>query len=182
MGYTLAVGKAAWMAAGRPTAERTPWSRRRALGQSFVGSHLVVLVAEAVEAHLLLTAGGRWRVCRNGLQHAGDALVLPVLLSIAALDPLQDDAQYQPPRRQLAQAVGPGLSGRTAVVATQALGQAVRRPSQRVAAVRVHDRQRVQPLPVRCLALTLATHQLGPYRREPLDVSRWRCLDASGIC
>lgn len=170
------------MAAGRRPAERAPWSRRRALGRSFVGSHSVVLVAEAVKAHLLFTAGGRWRACRNGLQYTGDALVPPVLQSIAALDPLQDDAQYQPLRRQLAQAVGPGRGDRTAVVAMQALGQAVPRPGQHVAAVGVHHRQRVQPPPVRCRALPLATHQLGSFRRQPLDVSRWRCLDACGIC
>ena len=62
---------------------------------------------------------------RLGLQHAVHALVTPVLLRLAGLDPLQLDAQLQPPRGQLAESAGPDRGERAAVVAAQPLRQAV---------------------------------------------------------
>ena len=93
--------------------------------ERFVRTHLVVLVAEAVETHLLLAAVGRRRPRGLGLQHPVHALVPPVLLRLAGLDPLQLDAQLQPPRCQLAEAAGAGRGERTAVVAPQTLWQPV---------------------------------------------------------
>lgn len=52
---------------------------------------MVVLVAESVEAHLLLVPAGRRRTRRLGLQYAMHALVPPVLLRLAGLNPLQAD-------------------------------------------------------------------------------------------
>ena len=46
------------------------------------------------------------------------ALVEPVLLRLAGLDPLQADAPVQPPRRQLAPRGGTGRGARAAVVAS----------------------------------------------------------------
>ena len=99
--------------------------RGRPLGQRFVRPHLVVLFAEAVEAHLLLAAVGRRRPRRRGLQHPVHALVPPVLLRLARLDPLQLDAQLQPPSGQLAQPPGPGRGERAPVVAAHPVRQAV---------------------------------------------------------
>ena len=100
------------------------------------------------------------------------ALVTPVLPRLAGLGPLQLEAQLQPPRGQLAEAAGPDRGERAAVVAAQPLRQAVLpehllqrsprgrprhlpmpRAAQQVAAVRVLQRQPVQPLPVPCAEL-----------------------------
>ena len=129
---------------------------------------VVVLVDEGVEPGLLLEDVGRGRSCGVGLQREVEALVPAVLFGVARGDPLQPDAQAQPPHGELAQPIqGVGGGERDAVVRPNGLGQAVvlkgsledgegvaflRRgegvAGEQVAAREIGDRQRVAVPPV----------------------------------
>ena len=94
--------------------------------QGLVGSFLVVFVTEAGKAVLLSEAGRGGGNGRLPLERAMQAFVAPILLRAAGLDALGQDAEPDPPDRQLgepSQRLGGGEGG--AVVGAEDAGQAV---------------------------------------------------------
>ena len=77
--------------------------RRRLLAKRLVGTVVVEVLAEAVEADLLLARTRGRRFGRLGLQGPMHALVPSVLLRLARLDALQRDAGLDPADRQARQ-------------------------------------------------------------------------------
>jgi hypothetical protein len=126
-----------------------------------VGTLVIVVGAEAIEARLLLgsCAGGR---AGEGREGEIEPLLGAVLLGFARRDALKLDAELDEAHRQRAQAADPGAGERRAIVASNALGQPIfleqrqkQRPSFRFAgrragleaqkrpAMAIHDRQRL---------------------------------------
>ncbi len=152
--------------------------RRRVVVERFVGSLVVVHVAEPVELPLLRAEVGGRRTSRVLLQRLVHALVRAVLLRARGVDALLRDAELQPPGVELAQTVDTGRREGSAVVGADGIGQTelteqalegwpcpfrphrVQTPAlEQEAAVVVDDRQRVAvhavarpelPLEVRC--------------------------------
>ncbi len=77
--------------------------RRRLLAKRLVGTVVVEVLAEAVEAGLLPARARGRRLGSLGLQGPMHALVPPVLLGLAGLDTLQRDAGLDPADRQARQ-------------------------------------------------------------------------------
>src|SRR6266404_1850607 len=99
--------------------------RRRHLAQGFVRPVVVEVVAEAVEADLLLGQARRRRTRCLGLERAMHALMPAVLLRLARINPLQPDAELDPVRRQPRQpASAVGERERAAVVGADGVRQA----------------------------------------------------------
>src|SRR5262249_17781940 len=147
---------------------------RRPLTQGFMGTHLVVLVEEAVEARLL-GAHARCRWLGSGLlERPVEALVAAVLLRLTGLDALGLDAELEPPHRQPRQPAGPAVrKGRTIVAAQRTrqpelaecrlearagmlvIAGGQRAADQGIAAEGVAYRQRIAARPVRGAEPTL---------------------------
>src|SRR5271154_2892445 len=92
---------------------------RRHLAERFVWTVIVEVVAEAVEAGLLVGERGGGRVRGLGLERAMHALMPAILLGCAGLDALQADAELDPMHREPGQAAGTGArrEGRAVVAA-----------------------------------------------------------------
>ena len=141
---------------------------RRVHAQRLVRPLLVVVAAEGVEGFGLRRPVGRGRLGQR--QHGQmEALVPAVLLRLARIDPLQRNAELDEAHRQRRQ---PGDAGRgegRAIVAAEAIRQAVlqeqpleHRPGlllarragrlqrQKIAARRIHHRQRLAAPSVAC--------------------------------
>src|SRR4029077_7762597 len=73
--------------------------RRRAHAQRFVGTHLIVFPAKAVQSALLLAPVGCGWVCRLLFYLAVLAFVSGILLRMPCGDALRHDAQLDPPYR-----------------------------------------------------------------------------------
>ena len=90
-----------------------------------MGAVVVEVLAEAVEAGLLLARARGRGLGSLGLQGPMHALVPPVLLGLARLDPLQRDAGLDPAERQARQPARAGSGERRPVVRTDGQRQAV---------------------------------------------------------
>lgn len=130
--------------------------------ERFVRADLVVLVSPAAESEALrLPIAGRRR-SRVGLERAVHPFVPPVLLGVAHLDALRENAQLNPPHAEAREPRDRSRGERRSVVAPHAQRQSVlakrrfehafgrvvhrafkRHATQQEAAVRVRKRQRV---------------------------------------
>src|SRR6185436_17251509 len=95
---------------------RPPQPRRRLLLQGLMRPILVVVLAEAVEALLLLGSRPRRRLRRLGFQRTMHALVAAVVLRRGRRNVARLDAELQPPHRQRREPAGSGRAERRAVV------------------------------------------------------------------
>src|SRR5260370_9518178 len=90
--------------------------RWRAYAQRFVGTHLIVFLAKAVQSALLLAPVGGRRVCGLLFQRAMHAFVSAILLRMPSFDALWHDAQLDPPYRQPRQPGRPSGRNRRAAI------------------------------------------------------------------
>src|SRR6266446_2346108 len=120
LGVIPRIVKARWQGAGR----WPPIRCRRDLIERFMRPFAIVVLAEAVEARLLLERAGGGRSGGLRLQRAMHALVPAVVLRARGPDVARLDAKLEPPDRQRRQAARPGRAERSAVV-----GANGRRPS-----------------------------------------------------
>ena len=95
---------------------------------------------ELIEAGLLLAAGLGGRSSGVLLQGSMHALMASVLLRRAGVDPLQTDAELQPPHRELARAGGPDAGEGRSIVHSHSQRQATF--AKQLLASRAHARQR----------------------------------------
>src|SRR5579883_325269 len=89
---------------------------RRDLAERLVRTVVVVVVAEAVEAGLLLGERGGGRLRGLLLEGAMHALVPAVLLRRAGVDALEPDAELDPVHREPSEAAGGGARGEGAAI------------------------------------------------------------------
>src|SRR6202167_4209300 len=94
---------------------------------------------ELIAAGVLLAAGLGGRSSGVLLQGSMHALMASVLLRRAGVDPLQTDAELQPPHRELAQAGGPDAGERRSIVHSHSQRQATF--AKQLLASRAHARQ-----------------------------------------
>src|SRR5437867_12715969 len=91
--------------------------RRRLLVERLMGPLVIELLAEDVEAALLRRETARGRPGRLRFQRAMHPFMPAVLIRAPGLDELRQDAETDPPRRELRQAGQRGGGERHAVVA-----------------------------------------------------------------
>lgn len=86
-------------------------------------THLIEFTAHPIEATLLRCRRGRGRRGRFLLQRQMESLMSPVLLRVPWINPIELDAQLEPPHRQVRQLRGPGRGKRRPVIGAQCAGQ-----------------------------------------------------------
>ena len=95
------------------------------MSSAWCGRSSLIALQERIEAGLLLQDIGGGGMRRFRLQSQMHALVSPVLFGMAGRDPLEPNAEAQPPDRELAEPVERmGRSEGHAVVGTNRVGQA----------------------------------------------------------
>ncbi len=156
---------------------------RRLHLQRFVRPLFVVLAPESIECSLLRPpVRRRWRRCLL-LQRAMHPLVPPVLFRMARRDPLRHDPQLHPPHRQPRQPRNRSRRKRRPVVGSNrprqpalpkrsfenpahvlAVGLLHLLAAQQIPAVRVADRQRIDPRSILCFKPPLEIRTPHPVR------------------
>src|SRR5271157_3488248 len=161
---------------------------RRVAVQRLMRPLAVVDARELIKALLLLGDVARWRRGGFGFQCPVHPLVPPILLRLARLNPLRDNAQFHPPHAQPAQASDAGGCKRRPVVAAHPLRQPVApehlrqltsdRPrvahrhglaAQQIARRRIAHRQRIAAPPIAA-------------SKPPLEVDRPDLIRLDGVC
>ena len=176
---------------------------RRDLAECFVRPFIVVESEEGIEASLLSRRSGSWWMRRLRLEGAMQPFVPAILLRAARFDPLQADAELQPPHCQPAQSARSRAAERRSIVGPNGVRQTVftQQPvdhrlhagagrrhdpaSQQVAAMSVTHRKGIATPTIGCPEPALEVHAPCVVRRvdrpERLALGQGRAMAAAAL-